>query len=351
MEVWMWWLCGAAYAAEAILALEVVGPDGSIRLMDELGMPSERILSSPDAKHLMRVYVAPFDGTKAVVELAAGKPRDGKPKVKVAKSFELTPYQEHTDTLVYKDQTWTVKSVLGEVWDAPEPTPAAQDTTRYVLAWDDAALLKDPMQKPAKNPKDPKDPGAVVRERELPEGRTDPLTQASPMKLVAPFGDGKHLELEVAPPGPMHCQEGGPPAEGLPPKNYVAISDLVPRVTAREVSAKAPDGTGYRVAAGVPVTQEGEGIWRVATGGLSFLIQAGEEDLAFYYRPSTHFETGTGPRSLAPGVVGKTSVGEVSWSGTEPLPIVGMRGVKMPVATVRVPCAEVRLQPAPSAMK
>jgi hypothetical protein len=265
--------------------------------------------------------------------------------VKVSKSFELDPFAEQTEQLVYKSSTWTVKVKLGRAWDPPAET-AAPDTNRYVLAWDDAAMVADP--------KDTKKPPIV--ERPLPSGRTDALTQASPVRVVDTYGDTPtdpsveakitHLEIETVPsPGPAHCQAGGPPIEPFPVQHYVPLKDIVSRVTTHEVAAKLPDGTGYRVAAGVPVVAEGDK-WRVQTGGLSFLIDATEDDLAFYYRPSPHFlGTPSGPQRVKPGVVGRTALGDVTWAGPEPLVIAGMRGAGKPIATLQVPCAEVRIAP------
>ncbi|MEQ1504816.1 MAG: hypothetical protein ABMB14_21455 [Myxococcota bacterium] len=342
---------GAAFAADAILGLKVTGPTGSVLLDDELVLPSERIVPGPDGKHSLGVYTTKFDHTKALVELVAGKVKDGKPIAKVTASFEVGPYAPATQELVYKKSTWKIEAVLGDVWSAPEPASTAPSTDRFALVWDDAEQVVDPT---VTNPKK----RVVVKERELPEGRTQPLAQASPVKVLAAQGE-RTIQIETIPvPAPTeHCQVGGATAEPTPTPYFVALGDFVPRVTTREVATRFPDGTGYRVAAGVPVVAEGEGTWRVNTGGLSFLIQATEEDIAFYYRPSTHFSGGvdgtTGgesPLSLPAGAIGKTNLGDVSWAGPDPLPIVGMRGVWAPVAVVRVPCAEVRLAPDTAAM-
>lgn len=323
----------------ALAAVEVTGPDGAIKLSDELVLPDKRVLSSPDGKHMLQVYIVTYHDTRAVVELSAGKPKDGAPKVKAAKSYELDPYQEHTDTLVYKGQTWTVKTTLGAAWDAETPPASEPEQNRYVLVWDDASLLV--------NPKEPK---SAVKERELPTGRTTPETQASPMRVVDTWGE-THIEAEtVLPTSAGHCQTGGPPTEPYALQHYVPLVDVVPKVTAREIAAQFPDRTGYRVAAGVPVVAEGEGTWRVSTGGLSFVINATEEDIAFFYHPSAHFPATEAPKSLAAGTLGATALGEVVWSGPDPIGIVAMHAVKQPVATVRVPCAEVKLLVKPESL-
>ena len=168
------------------------------------------------------------------------------------------------------------------------------------------------------------------------------------MKLVDAWGE-THLEVETVPaPLPQHCQAGGPSAQSWPLQYYIARSDVVANVTAREVSVRSPDGSGVTVAAGVPVTALGDGTWLVSTGGLSFPLPVTEGDLGSDYSPSGRFSTppSDGPvpwAVLAPGVVGRTAFGEVRWSGPGPLPLAGLSGVVHAIATVRVPCAEVRL--------
>lgn len=343
-------------AAVSLVALKVTGPSGSVMLEDELVLPSERMLPGPDGKHSLGIYVATMPENRALVELAAGKPKDGKPKPTVTKSFELDAFAPQTQTLIYKKSTWTIEAVLGSAWGAPDVPEAPADATRYALAWDDAKLMKTepppPLPPEAKKPKKAPPPPETVVERELPDGRTNALEMASPVKIVAAH-DNKVIAIETVPtPGEtgQHCQIGGPAVEPYAQPFFVALGDFVPRLTSREVVGKFPDGTGYRVAAGVVVVAEGEGTFRVSTGGLSFLIQATEEDLAFYYKPSTHFPAMEGaPIKLQPGVIGKTNLGDVSFTGPVPLPIAGLRGVRSPIATVRVPCAEVRLSPATSA--
>lgn len=349
----LWSLVSVAFAGDLILSMKVTGPDGRITLQDELVLPADRILPSPDQKSALSISGTVFDSDGAVVEIVVGPMKDGKPKAKVTKSFELEVYSPKTETVVYKKDTWTIESALGEIWDAPPVVAAAPVTDRYVLVWDDAGLVKDiaKLEDP-KTIKDPKKLAAatlaeVGKERELPGGRTDPFAQASPMKFLNVHSD-KIIEVETVQPGtPGHCQEGGAPLSGAAPTAFVAIADFVPRVTSREVVGNNPDGTGYRVSAGVPVSavEGSEGSWRVTTGGLSFVIQATAEDLAFYYRPSTHFETGTSPQHLPPGVVGKINGVDVTWAGPEPIPVLGMKRIAAPVATLRVPCAEVRVAP------
>lgn len=352
----LWSLVSVAFAGDLILSMKVTGPDGRVTLQDELVLPSDRVLPSPDQKSALGITGRVFDSDGAIVELVVGPMKDGKPKAKIAKSFELEVYTPKTETVVYKKDTWTIEATLGEIWDAPEPVAGPADSGRYVLVWDDAGLIRDPKRlEDPKLMKDAKKLAAataeeVTKERELPEGRTDAHAQASPMRIVTMYSD-KIIELESVTPGPGHCQIGGAPAEGAAPKAFVAIKDFVPRLTAREVVGKNPDGTGYRVAAGVPVVAEGpEGTFRVNTGGLSFLIQATEEDLAFYYRPSTHFETGTAPQKLPAGTLGKLADTEVTWAGPDGIPVAAMKGVTSPVATVRVECAEVRVVPDTAAL-
>jgi hypothetical protein len=354
----LWSLVSVAFAGDLILSVKVTGGGGNVLLQDELVLPADRQLATADQKGALVVTGRMFDSDGAVIELVTGPVgKDGKPKPKLTKSYELEVYQPKSETITYKKETWTVETTLGEVWDSPEPAAAPADSGRYVLVWDDAGLIRDP--KKLEDPKTVKDPKKlakataeeVTKERELPEGRTDPMTQASPMKIVNMYSD-KIIELEAVPADAAgHCVTGGAPAEGAAPTAFVAIKDFVPRLTAREVVGKNPDGTGYRVAAGLPVVPEGpEGTYRVTTGGLSFLIQATEEDLAFYYRPSAHFETGDAPHRLPAGTLGKLGEGEVTWAGPDGIPVAAMRGVTAPVATVRVPCAEVRVTPDTSAL-
>lgn len=352
------WLVGVASAQDPVLAITVTAPDGTVMMQDEVRVPADRVLPAPDGKSAFGVYASVFEGDKAIVEMVYGKTKDGKPTPKYVQSFQLAPWKPQTEKLAVKKDQWTVSATLGHVWDAPAGVPT-DDTSRYVLAWDDAPMTTDappppvdpaaPKPKPSKNKAPPPPPPFV--ERPLEGGRTDPVAQASPFKVVDVYQNTHVIAESVPQPGPAHCQVGGPSTDTAPTTRYVALKDLVPKVTAREVVGKLADGTGYTVAAGVPVVQEGEN-WRVNTGGLSFLIQATPEDLAFYYRPSEHF-TGTGtptPFQVQPGVIGSTALGEVRYTGSAPLPIVGVTGTTKPVATVQVPCAQVRFAPDPAVL-
>jgi hypothetical protein len=344
--VTLWTLAAVAFGADSIVAVQITAPDGSNKLTDEIPVvtdqpPVARMLVSPDGKYAVKVTVAP-KGEGAAVELVAGKAKDDEIVPKTWATVDLKLWAEGTGTLAYKKDTWTVKATLGQVWDAPEPG-FTDDPQRYVLAWDDASLYPQlPDKKAKKKP-------VVVKERELPGGRTDVHAQASPMRFVAvPDGDSKMLQLEsVLTPDRSHCQLGGPSTDKVPTQYFVGLPDMVQRVTAREVVGKLSDGTGYRVAAGVPVVEEGEGKFRVNTGGLSFLIEGGKDDIGVYYRPSPHFDSlGEHPLSVGAGVIGATALGEVTWAGPDALPVAGVRGVGTPRVTFRVPCAEVRVAPA-----
>ncbi|MEZ4238416.1 MAG: hypothetical protein R3F59_20150 [Myxococcota bacterium] len=367
----------AADGAEEMVAVKVNGPRGNVLLQDEMPLPVERVIPSPDGKHSLGVYITRMDNGHAVMELVAGKEKDGKPLAKVQQSFELSPFEPGQHDLKYKKSNWSVEGILGAVWDPPAVTEADADTTRYVLAWDDAKLLRNPPEiepaakdapKPKPKPKPKK--GAedeVVVVREL-EHRDDPAHQARPMTVVEPYGTRfVKVDSVPAPSSDKHCvvpapmaavAEGDAPATDAPKPAlkdepepfYVEINNLVPRLTSREVTGKFTDGTGYRVAAGVPVTAESDAddneLYRVNVDGLSFVIQATEEDLAFYYRPTTHLPVeATRPMSLKAGTVGATQLGPVEWEGEGALPVQGLRGVAAPIATVRTPCAEVRLRP------
>jgi hypothetical protein len=337
----LWTLGMVALAADPLVAVEILDPKGGVPLSDELPLPSTRTLLSPDGKYAVGVYVSAFQGSKAVVELVAGKSKEDVIKPKVRQSHEIDLWGSQTHTLLFKKQTWTLTATLGKVWDAPEPGPV-DDPQRYVLVWDDAQLYPEaPVEKK-------KPPKGITRERELPGGRTDPLTQASPMRFIQEAAPGYLLVESVISPDRSHCQTGGPAIETTPLQHVVAAGDLVRQVTAREISAKLPDGTGYRIAAGVPAIRQEEGKFRITTGGLSLVIAATDEEIGLAYRPSQHFDTlREHPIALPVGSIGTTALGEVSWAGPDPLPVAGMRGVFAPRATVRVTCAEVRLAPTP----
>jgi len=322
--------------------------------------PPDRTLPAPDGKNSLRVFIQTLDTDKAVVELEYGPSKDGHVKAKTVESFQLEPWVAVDHDLAIKKDKWVVTATLGHVWDAPKPV-ATDDTNKYVLAWDDAPMTADPPPKapdpaappPKPSKKAPPPPPPFVK-RPLPDGRKDALSQASPIKVVDVY-ESSHLQAESVPaPGPAHCQAGGPSTDAAPTVRYVSLKDLVPKVPAHGVVGKLPDGTGYTVAAGVPVIPEGDD-WRVQTGGLSFLIKATPEDLAFYYRPSEHFTANPPPSQiqLPPGTVGQTALGPVTWSGSAPLPVVGMglSGTATPIATIQVPCAEVRLAPDPAVLK
>jgi hypothetical protein len=387
----LWGIGASAADADTIVALRVNGPRGNVLLQDEMPLPIERVIPSPDGKHSLGIYVARMDDGRAVVEIVAGKEKDGKPIAKVTDSFELQPFQPMLKDLQYKKSKWAIEAILGSSWDPPAVTEVTSEPVRYVLVWDDAKRLKTAPElenaaTDAARPKPKPKPGAaeddVVVRRAL-EARDDVATQSAPMKVLEPHGT-KFVKLEeigagaaaaahcvdltavdltavdltaVAAPAPAEGDAPASPApEGEPAAEvyYVGLTDIVPRLTSREVAGKFTDGTGYRVAAGVPVTAEGEdgsGRFRVQTGGLSFVIEATEDDLAFYYRPSTHLDAvAERPMSLPPGTVGSTQLGEVTWSGDAPLPVQGLRGVAAPIATLRVPCAEVRVRPEPAAL-
>lgn len=315
--------------SEAVLLVEVADADGTVLLAEEVALPADRAVVT--GKRALGLYAARFDGTRAVLELVAGRSVDGRPKPRWQESHELDPFAPFEGTVTYKDASWRVRATLGERWSPPAPVPAAETPSRYVLAWDDAVLLASP-----------RDPRSAKRERELP-ARADAVATASPMKVVDTWG-ATHLEIETVPDAlAAHCQAGAPPSEPFPLQYYVARTDLVPLVTAREVRGELPDGTGYLVAAGVPVEPRPDGTARVRTGGLAFDVRLGEGDTDQAYRPTARFPVGEAPLSLAPGTVGRTGLGAVAWEGPDRVPVAGLSGVREPIATVRVPCAEVRM--------
>ena len=322
---------GAAEEEERV-ALIIHGPKGNVMLQDAVPLPTERVMAAPDGKHSLGVYIARMDDGRGLIELVAGKEKDGRPKPSVSFSFELEPYVLQTHNFVYKKSTWTVDAVMGQVWDAPKIEDVPSEKVRYVLAWDDADQVIDLDLELDEATKPEKKEGNVVVERELPEGRTDALAQASPMKVIAPHESSKkHVTVETLPePGPRHCQLGGPSPEEEPTQYAIALKDFVPRLTSREVVGKFADGTGYRVAAGVPIEpiEGSEDQYQVETGGLSFVIEATSDDVAFYYRPTTHFDGEVdAPMGLGAGTIGTTDLGEVHWAGEAPLPVAGLRNL------------------------
>ncbi len=121
-------------------------------------------------------------------------------------------------------------------------------------------------------------------------------------------------------------------------------------VTARELVATLDDGTGYVVAAGVPVEPTTPGTGRVTLGGLSFAVRLVDGDLGPPQADvaSRRFAAPTrSPELLPPGVVGHTALGEVRWDAPTPLPVAARSAVDAEVVTVEVPCARVVLRPRP----
>lgn len=340
-------LATMAFGADPLVAVKLTAPTGGVPFSDEVVLPSNRMLPSPDGKYAVGVYVATFDQHRAVIEIVMGKAKDDAiPKAKVRQSFELDPWVSQSHEIAYKNDVWKIDATLGFMWDAPEASPT-DDPQRYVLVWDDAQFMAR-----ASDKKKPWKPKELTRERELPGGRTDPLTQASPMRFID-TGDDVVMHLEsVVEANRSHCQMGGASTDTAPTEHWVNRADFVAKVTSREIVGKLEDGTGYRVAAGVPVMAEGEGKWRVSTGGLSFVIDApNPEDVGISYRASPHFEAiAEHPVALPAGTIGQTALGPVTWTGDAPIPVVAMRGAADPRATVRVACAEVRLAPTPGTL-
>jgi hypothetical protein len=326
--MWIW--LAPAFAAPAV-HVTVTDPSGAVLHDREGPLPFRDLVTA--GRTGLSVYVSPFDVRRGVMELAAGRSKKrGVVKMRVADSVEMDPFVPIEREIAWKGQTFRVRAVFGEAVAAPEPV-APPTTARFVRVWDDAALLASP-----------RDPASAVRERDLPDGRADAAEQASPMKVVASWGE-THLEMETVPsPGPEHCYGvGGPPAEAWPLQFYVGRSDSVV-VVVRTLSASFPDGTGYVVSPGTAAL-EGDSPGRavVASDGLWLEIDVTEGDLGSLYTLGDLRPRGDAGVSVAPDTVLDTTFGPVRWLGIVPLPISGIEGLEHPIATLRSGCLEVRV--------
>ncbi|MCB9765422.1 MAG: hypothetical protein H6739_36950 [Alphaproteobacteria bacterium] len=238
-----------------------------------------------------------------------------------------------------KPLTWTLDvqriEPLTPLPHDPEP-PADWPQRSFALAWDDAGLYADP-----------RDREASERSRVLPEGRQDPATQASPMRVVAHW-EARRVELETVVSQPeAHCHINGPPPRGYAFQYFVSRDDLVP-VTTREVRVDHPDGSGLTLAAGVAVRPLPDGRYGVTLDGVQFEVDLPEDAVGLQYRPSGHFlrqETGLTLTPDAQGVLG--TLGGTEVHGAQPWVVQGRQGLVEPIVTLRTDCAELRLRAEP----
>lgn len=222
------------------------------------------------------------------------------------------------------------------VWQpAPfEPGIVEAGGRRYALVWDDAWLYAYP-KKPDRE-----------QTRALPEGRVDPMTSASPYRIVAHWSTAwREVERDPADPYP-HCHSGAPPARSYKRQYYVNEADLLP-LTGAPVDLRFPDGTGLRLSAGVALSPEGEA-WRVRVGGLDWVSTLPEGSVDYAYSPSTPFPEAPATALLQPtpdGVLGTVNGAPVR---VDPDSAWALAGLDHGLATVRSACAELTLQVDPA---
>jgi hypothetical protein len=321
-------LASATLAAPTV-HLTATDTAGATLLDVEAPLPYETTVVS--GKAALSLFVASYHGHRAVLELAAGRQTKEGVRIKVETSVELDVAVPADSQITWRKVTFHARTVLGNPTPPPLTVPARSWAVRFVRVWDDASLLASPRQ-----------PNTATRERELPGGRTDPAGQASPMEVVDTWGT-THLEAETVPDaGPEHCAPGGPPAAAWPLQAYVALTDVAP-VTTRALSARFPDGSGYEVPPGTPVTDRSAGRGRVSGRGLVFDVEVADTDVGTFYVPGEVRPMGQTDWVVGPGVVGATALGEVRWTGNAPLPVSGIEGLERPIAVLRDGCLEARV--------
>lgn len=104
------WLWAAAWAQEPAAWIRVVDPSG-VAVEEAQLLPYTRTFGS--GRHGLGVFVAVFDGTRAVVELAAGPIRDGVPVPRKRVSFELDAGASATRSVKRRGHTWWVQVLVG----------------------------------------------------------------------------------------------------------------------------------------------------------------------------------------------------------------------------------------------
>jgi len=95
-----------------IVALAVTDPTGEVVLDEQLELPADRVLPAPDGRYLLGLYVARFDEGRGLLEIVAGRAREGRPVRGVRRSDELDPGVPFTATLDRRGDRWTIEATL-----------------------------------------------------------------------------------------------------------------------------------------------------------------------------------------------------------------------------------------------
>ena len=98
-----------------VLALEVTDPSGVVVLDEEVELPADRVVPSPDGRYLLGIYGARFDEERGLLEVVAGRERDGRPMARnTRRSDELDLDVPFTATLDRRGDHWIVVATLGQ---------------------------------------------------------------------------------------------------------------------------------------------------------------------------------------------------------------------------------------------
>lgn len=344
----MWLVLGtAAFAGDAMVAIEVQQPSDAVPLVVEQAVPWKntwttnldgRTYATTVSVGLhedglsVRTEVALRKGRKNKVLaehsgiLAAGEPLAVELVVEAPRSASVRQYTWKTGI------EWT-PVVLPPTLEASLPEDWPQ--RRYVLVWDDANL-KTEIQSGK---------GEEKVRATLEAGHTTAWQSVSPYRVVGPIRHG-YYEVESVPQllAP-HCYTDTAPIESYPFQYFIRDEETL-KVTTREVEIDRGDGTGAILAAGVALTPATDGRWKVHVAGASFVAELPSDAVGDWYTPTRHFDSPGSGQVLQPegGLLGELGGAPVRGVEGAALPVHGRTGVRDAVVTSRTACAELRLK-------
>ena len=338
-------LCLANEPENPRIGVKATDPLGVVLVDDEFDLPWVGNLQSEvgGKTYKLNVVAAQVDGQ---VQLISGVYKGAKKKALVESTLVAPPSTattaDHVTEVPKHDEqaTWTITATWSPVFGATAPDEAVPEEwpeRRFFLVWDDARLHHDLDDQ-------------VNIEQEVASIERHQAGAASlhlsPFRMVGTqwrhggFAEGETVVATLD----AHCSVGAPPTRGHPFQYFVSKDDLV-KVTTRPVTVTHPDGTGFTVAAGVPARQNADGRWLLETGGMVLVADLEEGDVDDVYRPSAHFAV---PDSMQIAVADDGRLGtvggrQVRYSG-EGVAVAARSGVRDPLITVRVPCAQVTMK-------
>ena len=153
--------------------------------------------------------------------------------------------------------------------DVDVPGLAAPDLRGDALVWEDAAFYLEPWEG-----------GVSVRFATFSRGRREEVGRAIPVRIVA--ASRTFVEIEPAPVAGCANRriELDPRVEGL--RLYVKRDDLAP-VLQKPFAVTYSDGTGVRLAAGVPVMPTASGLYAVSARGDKLLLSIPHASVGYLF--------------------------------------------------------------------